>query len=274
MPSSKDKDLSPQVPKYYSLGVEKGKGYSYGLRIREIVENGWNNQDPPSNLWELLDGLIGMLEVAQSEWSESISINSLDIFSSKYIHTERLSEEKVCELLTEFLDKINDLNLSITLSLDLTPELDFQSYTEYQPQIDLFNHLFSTLISTRMKSASFNPEIILNLHDPSIYTHPTLDPYLKLAFTYGVPIIQNKLTGTVRSVPTRPSQSEPQYNIPYLRLGGPTGNADGRGVLNYACINLAHLGYDAQSEEHFFQSLEEQIQEATAHLDEHRAHYQ
>ena len=251
---------------YLFDGCIEGKGYSIGWSLPDIIE-----EYDPKTASELFALIISVTEDLSSLFIGSISYNSLDVITAPLLRDSKDSS-LLYSSLTNFLSSIKELDISASFSIDIIPPDDLaDDYAEYQTEVDMFNDVFSDVIRETCSKSVFEPSIILNLHDETIWNHSTLEKYLAIAYKYGNPIIQNKISSTIAFEFTRPRNREKDVTISYQRIGGPNGNADDTGVSGYLCLNLAKMGYDAVSEEDFFSILDAQIEEASEILETHRS---
>jgi ribonucleoside-triphosphate reductase len=253
------------------LGINPGRGHSIGWDLQKIIKDGLPNRKGPETFSDLLYLLLSLIEESESEWSGSVALNSIDVLSAPLIKKEELKKDQVKTKLCSFASSIRELELNITLSLDIIPDEELsETYSAYQTEMDVFNQGFCEAISLNMEKGYFNPVPVINIHDDRLWENQILDAYLLLSFQYGQPLIQNMLNGIISSESIRPESQEPYFDVPYMRLGGPVGNADNRGVLGYVCINLEEIATLAESEPNFFTLLDNQIDEANDILVEHR----
>jgi ribonucleoside-triphosphate reductase len=264
-------DEAERVNDHLFLGINLGKGHSVGWSLKKVIKDGLPGHDVPKNFSNLLDLLLTLFKESESEWSGSVAINSIDVLSAPLLRKEKLTKDQIEEKLCSFVSSISEMDLNITLVLDLIPDEELSDvYSVYQSEIDVFNLSLGKAISLNMESGHFNPIPVINIHDDKQWENPVLDSYLALSFQYGQPLIQNMLSGIISSESIRPESKEPNFEILYLRLGGPVGNADNCGVLGYVCINLEEIAALAESEPNFFTLLDNQVDIATDKLIEHR----
>ena len=264
-------DETEKVSDLLYLGIYPGKGHSIGWSLQKIIKDGLPDREAPETFSDLLGLLLSLFEESESEWSGSVALNSIDVLSASLIRKEGLTKDQVETKLCSFVSSICELDLNIALSLDLIPDEELsETCSGYQTEIDGFNQSLSEAISMNMEKGHFNPIPVINIHDEELWENPILDAYLALSFQYGQPLIQNMLNGIISPEPIRPEPQEPYFDVPYMRLGGPVGNAVNRGVLGYVCINLEEIAALAESEPNFFTLLDNQIDEATEILVEHR----
>lgn len=266
MPPAKPIDSNDQSVNLFN-GCVPGKGYSIGWSLSDLFYE--NN---PKSLSELFNLIISVSEQLAGEFTGPISLNSLDILSASLLG-EVPNQVQLQKTVADFFSSINEKELSISLSIDLIPPTDLITETTLQTSLDLFNDIFSAELGTMYEQGLFEPSIILNLHNEDIWDNPILDRYLRLAYSFGQPIIQNMLTSTISHESTRPLDRVKDIEVTYQRMGGPTGNADRSGVLGYVVVNLAKIGYEASSEDNFFTVLNMEIDEASRVLEKHRSDY-
>ena len=260
-----------KVSDHLFLGINLGKGHSIGWSLKKVIEDGLPGHDAPETFSDLLDILLTLFKESESEWSGSVALNSIDVLSAPLLRKENLAYDQIEEKLCSFVSSISELDLNITLSLDLIPDEELSgTYSAYQSEIDVFNQSLGKAISINMESGHFNPIPVINIHDDKQWENSVLDSYLALSFQYGQPLIQNTQNGIISSVSIRPESQDPIFEVLYLRLGGILGNADNRGVLGYVCINLEEIAALAESEPNFFTLLDNQFDIATDKLVEHR----
>jgi len=264
-------DETEKVSDLLYLGIISGKGHSVGWSLQKIIKEGLPDREAPETFSDLLGLLLSLFKESESEWSGSVALNSIDVLSAPLLRKEGLTKDQVETKLCSFVSSISELDLNITLSLDLIPDAELSvTYGVYQTEIDVFNQSLSKAISLNMENGHFNLIPVINIHDDGQWENPILDSYLALSIQYGQPIIQNMLSGIISAEQIRPEAQEPYLDIPNMRLGGPVGNADNRGVLGYVCINLEEIAALAESEPNFFTLLDNQIDDAANILVEHR----
>lgn len=250
---------------YIFNGCNPGTGYSIGWSLPQIIA-----ENDPKSVSELFTQLLDVAEGLSSQFSGPIAFNSVDVLAAPLLENDP-EKSVLSKAIVEFLSSIKENKLLVSLSIDLVPSDDLLGkLSVFQSKIDIFNEVLCSELWKMYQEGIFEPSILLNLHRDDVWSHKLLDKYLALSYRFGHPIIQNTLTSTITQEPTRPDAREIDLDIPYQRIGGPTGNADRTGVLGYVCVNMAKLAYDAQSEEDFFALLEEQIDEASRILEAHR----
>ena len=264
-------DETEKISDLLYLGIYPGKGHSIGWSLLKIIKDGLPDREAPKTFSDLLGLLLSLFKESESEWSGSVALNSLDVLSAPLIRKEGLTKDQVETKLCSFVSSICELDLNITLNLDLIPDEELSvTYSVYQTEIDVFNQSLIEAISLNMANGHFNPIPVINIHDDEQWEAPILDAYLALSFQYGQPLFQNMLNGIISSEPIRPEAQEPYFDIPNMRLGGPVGNADNRGVLGYVCINLEEIAALAESEPNFFTLLDDQFNKAADVLVKHQ----
>ncbi len=250
---------------YLYNGCVSGKGYSVGYSLSDLV-----NETHPTSVSEFFDQIIKLVNELGNEFTGPIAFNSLDIMTGKLISGDE-DPSKLRHSMNDLLENINKNDLNISLCIDLVVPDDLNDYSMYQTEIDLFNNVFCNVLQRLYENGVFKPSVILNLHNSDIWTNPILDKYLALAYQYGSPILQNKITSTITFESTRPIDRTIEPDVLYQRIGGPTGNADNTGVLGHICLNLAKMGFDAESEDDFYQIIGKQLDLASDLLEKHRA---
>jgi len=264
-------DEAEKISDNLFLGINLGKGHSIGWSLTKVIRESLPGREAPETFSGLLALLLVLFKESESEWSGSVALNSFDVLSAPLLRKEKLTNDQIEEKMSSFISSIGEMHLNITLGLDLVPDVELSDeYGVYQSEIDVFNKTFARAISISMERGRFNPIPLINLHHDKQWESPALDSYLALSFQYGQPLIQNMLSGIITSESIRPKSQRPNFEIPYLRLGGPIGNADTRGVLGYVCINLEEIAALAESEPNFFTLLDNQVNIATDILVEHR----
>lgn len=256
-------DASFVQKSYLYNGCIDGKGYSFGISLPDLIE-----KKRPKSIEELINLVITSSKEYQRRYTGPLAVNSLDIVSGALI--EGLVDSKLEELVETLLNQIHDNELPLSLVVDIIPPSDLVNYSQYQNEIDRFNEVLTSSLDQLYNSGKLGQVVYLNIHDEVLWANPILDKYLELSFKYGQPIIQNKITSTIAYEDTRPDFIDFDPDVLYVRAGGPTGNPDYIGVHGYVCINLAKIGFDAESEDDFFSILDEQVEEASMILEEHR----
>ncbi len=251
---------------YFYNGCVPGKGYSVGYSLLDLVKQG-----NPQSISELFALIINSTKEIGKEFTGPVAFNDLDLVSGKLLR----DDENSSTLLTtvdSFIRSMNEDALKVCFTLDLIPPDDMlDEFSEYQAEINQFNTILSESLKGSYEKGLFKPTLMINLHNEDIWGHSVFDNYLSLAYLYGSPVIQNRVTSTITHESTTPVDRVKDSEILYQRIGGPSGNAANTGVIGYVCLNLAKMGKDAESEEDFFHIIDKQMDEASEILEEHRS---
>lgn len=211
----------------------------------------------------------------------AVALNSFDTLLAPFIKNDNLSYEKVEQSLQNFIFSINsnsrggaepafsNLTFDITPSDDLLNQnviigneyMDF-TYKECQPEIDMLNKAFYTLM---LNGDSNNrpfayPIPTYNIHERFDWDNELNDPLFEMAGKYGYPYFANFLNSDMKPEDIRSMCCRLSLNLKELtkRNGGLFGSGDSTGSLGVVTINLPRIAYNNKNnKDSFYSSLSE-----------------
>ena len=249
----------------YTWEASSDKGYSIGLSLKTLIENGLPNHHPPKSLDELLEQMLKLINESSNEWGGSITFNSFDNHITPFLESEKPSKQRFIDQIENF-NKGIDAEKEVLITLDLIPRVGFPSSGKTQVILDAANGVILDTYRSRMEKGLFEPYFKVNLYSETDWNSQTLSKCFELSYKFGQPTYQNFITGTISPETLRPREFNPNSEVMYLRLGGVLGNSDNQSVIGYTCINLENISLEAKNEEEFYQYLDEKVAAAVSTL--------
>jgi ribonucleoside-triphosphate reductase len=244
----------------YLWEPDTDRGYSIGWNLQTIIEKGIPDHKPPKTSDELLTQMNQLAKESTTEYGQ-ITFNSLDNYLVPFLAEEKPSKLHFIQQIESFFEEIGQTG-NVTITLDLVPRNELKIVEKHQVILDAINDVIHQAYRAQMNHGHFQPSIIVNLYPETDWSQKSLNDWLELSYLYGVPTYQNFITGTISPETLRPRTYPPEKQVTYLRLGGVNSDSEDQYVIGYACINLEKIGSDADSEDHFFRLVDQQMQEA------------
>ncbi len=211
-----------------------------------MAEKGLPGDGPPRDWEEFLSQTLSLAKASREEWLGS-SFNRFDVHLSRLIGGET-EGEGLRGRLEEFLRGLAEVG-RVSLSLDV-------ARPGVGEGVEKLNLVLADVARGLMEEGCFQPALVANIYPDTRWSSPSLERWMGLSYRFGQPIFQNMATGTIRTESLdRLASEEPHMEFLHLRLGGPTGCADGQGVYGWGCINLHQLAMSVEGEEAFMEAL-------------------
>jgi len=245
----------------YLWDPDSDRGYSIGWNLQTIINKGIPNHDPPKSSDEFLKQILKLAQESNKEYGGQVTFNSLDNYLVPFLAQENPSKLHFIQQIETFFEEISQKN-NVTISLDLVPRPELKQVEKHQVILSAINDVIHQVHRAQMNRGNFYPSIIVNLYPENSWEQDSLNDWLELSYLYGSPTYQNFITGTISPETLRPRNYTPEKEVTYLRLGGTNADSETQLVTGYACINLEKAGSEAETEDHFFKLVNQQMDEA------------
>ena len=260
-------------------------GYCAGWSLRDLLLEGFNldgkcSSGPAKHFDAALGQMINFLGTLQNEWAGAQAFNNVDTYLAPFIRYDGLSYKQVKQSIQKFVFNLNTTSRwggqspFTNLTLDLVPprnlqeqavicggELTEDTYGDFEPEMQMFNKAFLEVMSEgdyHGRIFSF-PIPTYNVTEDFPWDGEIGQLLLHLAARYGVPYFQNFINSHLDPEDVRSMCCRLQMDLRELqhRTGGLFGAGDLTGSIGVVTLNLAKLGYLAESEQDLMELIGE-----------------
>ncbi len=260
-------------------------GYCAGWSLRDLLLEGFNLEGrssaaPAKHFDTALGQMVNFLGTLQNEWAGAQAFNNVDTYIAPFIRSDNLSYVEVLQFVQRFIFNLNTTSRwggqspFTNLSFDLVPpkhianepvifagEFQDSTYGEYQEEMDMFNRAFlQVMLEGDQNGRIFSfPIPTYNITEDFPWDTQIGTTLLELTAKYGVPYFQNFISSDLNPEDVRSMCCRLQMDLRELRkkTGGLFGAGDLTGSIGVVTLNLPKLAYIAQSEDEFFDLIEE-----------------
>ena len=258
--------------------------YCVGWDLKDLLLTGFKGvlgkteSKPAKHFRTALGQVVNFFYTMQGEAAGAQAFSNFDTFLAPYISYDKLNYEQVKQSLQEFLFNINTPTrvgfqtpfTNITMDL-VVPDflknepivwggaIQEQVYDEFQPEITMLNRAFAeVMIKGDANGSLFSfPIPTYNITPEFEWDNPAYDGIWEMTAKYGIPYFSNFVNSDmkpddVRSMCCRLRLDKRELN---KRGGGLFAANPLTGSVGVVTINLPKLGFEATSEENFFQRL-------------------
>ncbi len=287
--------LNQIYPKEIGDAHKKGRFHIHDLGFLSVYCVGWDLEDllltgfrgvegktqskPAKHLRAALGQIVNFFYTMQGEAAGAQAFSNFDTYLAPFIHYDHLDYEQVKQCLQEFLFNMNVPTrvgfqtpfTNITMDL-IVPEflknqpviiggkIQDKTYGEFQEQLNMFNKAYAeVMLEGDANGSVFSfPIPTYNITRDFDWNNRDYDLIWKMAAKYGIPYFSNFVNSDmdpddVRSMCCRLRLDKRELQ---KRGGGLFGANPLTGSVGVVTINLPKLGYEAKSEDDYFQRLE------------------
>ncbi len=274
-------------------------GYCAGWSLRQLLEEGFNGvpgkveSDPPKHFETALGQMVNFLGTLQNEWAGAQAFSSFDTMLAPFVKNDGLTYDQVRQGVQQFVFNLNVPSrwgmqtpfTNITLDWMVPDDMKEkhpvvggvqQSYTyaDCQTEMDLVNRAFIEVMTEGdRKGRVFTfPIPTYNITRDFAWDTPNAQLLFEMTAKYGIPYFQNFVNSTLHPSDVRSMCCRLQLDLRALKArgGGLFGSAEMTGSVGVVTINLARIGYLADSREDFFARLGRLMDLARTSLEEKR----
>jgi len=286
--------LNQIYPKEIADAHKTGRFHIHDLGFLSVYCVGWDLQDllltgfrgvegktqskPAKHLRTALGQIINFFYTMQGEAAGAQAFSNFDTYLAPFIRFDNLSYQRVKQCLQEFLFNINVPTrvgfqtpfTNITMDLEVPGFLKEQpviiggkpqneTYGDFQAELNVFNKAFAEVMLEGDASGSvFSfPIPTYNITPGFNWDNPNYEKIWEMTAKFGIPYFSNFVNSDmspddVRSMCCRLRLDKRELQ---KRGGGLFGSNPLTGSIGVVTINLPKLGYEAKSEEDFFNRL-------------------
>ncbi len=285
---------------------QNGKLHIHDLGYLSVYCVGWDLQDllisgfkgvsgkteskPARHLRTALGQIVNFFYTMQGEAAGAQAFSNFDTYLAPFIRYDKLNYKQVKQALQEFFFNINvptrvgfqtpftnvTLDLRVPEFMKDQPvihggEIQKETFADFQEEMDVFNKAFIEVMSEGDANGSvFSfPIPTYNITKDFEWENPAYDKIWEVTGKYGIPYFSNFVNSDmspddVRSMCCRLRLDKRQINNVG---GGLFGSNPLTGSVGVVTLNLPRLGYEARSEEEFFQRLDKMMELAKDSLE-------
>jgi ribonucleoside-triphosphate reductase (formate) len=254
--------------------------YCCGWDLRDLLIRGFGGVsgkvecNPPKHFRSALGQIVNFFYTIQGESAGAVAFSSFDTYLAPFIRYDGLKPKDVRQALQEFIFNMNVptrvgfqtpfTNLTMDLVVPKTladeyvviggvPCLD--TYKDFQPEMDLLNRTFAELMlegDAHGRVFTF-PIPTYNITADFDWDNPNLDAVWQMTAKYGIPYFANFVNSDLDPEDVRSMCCRLRLDNKELRKrgGGLFGANPLTGSIGVVTLNMARIGYLANSEEDF-----------------------
>lgn len=286
--------LSQLYPERISEAHKSGALHIHDLGFLSVYCVGWDLKDlltvgfrgvegkaqssPAKHLRTALGQIVNFFYTMQGEAAGAQAFSNFDTFLAPYIRYDNLNYKQVKQCLQEFLFNLNvptrvGFQTPFTnITMDLTVpdflkdehivhggEVKEEVYGDFQAEMTMLNKAFAEVMSEGDASGSLFsfPIPTYNITPDFEWNNPEYEGIWEMTAKYGIPYFSNFVNSDMKPDDVRSMCCRLRLDKRELmkRGGGLFAANPLTGSVGVVTINLPRLGYEAASEENFFQRL-------------------
>ncbi|KNF08171.1 ribonucleoside-triphosphate reductase class III catalytic subunit [Gottschalkia purinilytica] len=260
--------------------------YCCGWDLEALLNNGFKGasgkieSNPPKHLQSFLGQIVNWLYTLQGEAAGAQAVSSLDTYAAPFIYYDKLSYEEVKKIVQGFVFNLNiptrvGFQTPFTnITLDITPHPILKDvsviiggkrmdkcYGEFQKEMDMFNKAYCEVMMEgdgAERSFSF-PIPTINITRDFPWNSEVANSIMEMTRRFGTPYFANFVNSDLSPEDVRSMCCRLRLDNRELRRrgGGLFGANPLTGSINVVTINMARIGYVANSKEEFKKRVRE-----------------
>ena len=271
-------------------------GYCAGWSLRQLLQEGFNGvpgkveSKPPKHLETAVAQMVNFLGTLQNEWAGAQAFSSVDTYLAPFVRLEELDYPRVKQCFQQLVFNLNvpsrwgtqtpftNVTFDWVCPKDLRDKkpiiggqvMDF-TYGELQREMDMINRAFIEVMTEGdSKGRIFTfPIPTYNITEDFDWDSENSRKLFEMTAKYGTPYFQNFINSPLNPSDVRSMCCRLQLDLRELRSrgGGLFGSAEMTGSVGVVTINLARLGYLAETKDDFFNRLRKLMDLAKSSLE-------
>ena len=258
--------------------------YCVGWDLYDLLTEGFRGvsgkveSKPANHLRSALGQVVNFFYTLQGEAAGAQAFSNFDTLLAPFIRYDGLKYEEVEQALQEFIFNINvptrvgfqtpftNVTLDVQVpsyyadkSVIIGGELKNETYSEFQPEMDMFNKAFLKVMAKGdAKGRVFTfPIPTYNVTKDFDWDDPKLTGLWEMTAKYGVPYFSNFINSDMSPEDSRSMCCRLRIDNRELekRGGGLFGSNPLTGSVGVVTINMPRIGYLSETEEEFFDRL-------------------
>ncbi len=273
--------------------------YCVGWDLQDLLRIGFQGapgkaeSSPARHFRSALGQVVNFFYTLQGEAAGAQAFSSFDTLLAPFIHYDELTDREVKQALQEFIFNLNvatrvGFQTPFTnLTMDLQPpsalrdqpviiggQAQQEVYGDFQEEMNRLNHAFLEVMSEGdAKGRVFTfPIPTYNITADFDWDAPGLEQLWKVTAKYGLPYFSNFVNSDLDPDDARSMCCRLRLDTRHLekRGGGLFGANPLTGSIGVVTINMAALGFQADTQEDFFQRLDQLMEIARTSLETKR----
>lgn len=286
--------LNQIYPKEIGDAHKQGRLHIHDLGFLSVYCVGWDLEDllmvgfrgvegktqskPAKRLRTALGQIVNFFYTMQGEAAGAQAFSSFDTYLAPFIRYEGLAYSQVKQALQEFFFNINVPTrvgfqtpfTNVTLDLEVPEfmkhqpviiggELQNECYGEFKEEMEMFNRAFAEVMLEGDATGSIFsfPIPTYNITPDFEWNNPNYEAIWEMASKYGIPYFSNFVNSDMKPDDVRSMCCRLRLDKRELqkRGGGLFGANPLTGSIGVVTINLPKIGYEAKSEQDFFDRI-------------------
>ena len=270
--------------------------YCCGHSLEQLLRRGFGEvkervqSHPPKHLRSAVSQMVNYIGTMQGEFAGAQAFVSVDTFLAPFVRADNLSEREIEQSMQELIYGLNvpsrwgwqapfsNLGFDLTVPEDLAgkkaivggKEVDF-TYGELQPEMDMLNkgYLIQKMKGDKSGRIFTFPIDTYNLTKDFDWNSELANLLFEETGKYGIPYFSNFINSDLDPKDIRAMCCRLRLDTRELkkRGGGLFGSNPQTGSIGVVTINMNRIGYEAKSEEEFFDLLEHRMDLASQSLE-------
>jgi ribonucleoside-triphosphate reductase len=271
-------------------------GYCCGHSLEQLLRRGFGEvkervqSRPPKHLRSAISQMVNYIGTMQGEFAGAQAFVSVDTFLAPFIRVDNLSDAEIQQSMQELIYGLNvpsrwgwqapfsNLGFDLTVPNDLAEkkvivggkEMDF-TYKDVQPEMNRLNMAY---LQEKMKGDKSGriftfPIDTYNLTGDFDWDSEVANQLFEVTGKYGIPYFSNYIKSDLNPEDIRSMCCRLRLDMRELkkRGGGLFGSNPATGSIGVVTINMNRIGYEAKSEEEFFEMLSHRMDLASQSLE-------
>lgn len=272
-------------------------GYCAGWSLKQLIQEGLGGVSgkitsaPAKHLSTLCNQMVNFLGIMQNEWAGAQAFSSFDTYLAPFVKIDSLTYEQTKQCIQSFIFGINtpsrwgcqspftNITLDWTVPNDLAnlncivggEEVDF-CYKDCKKEMDMINKAFiETMIEGDANGRGFQYPIPTYSITKNFDWSETENNKLLFEMTakYGTPYFSNYINSDMEPSDVRSMCCRLRLDLRELRKksGGFFGSGESTGSIGVVTINLPRIAYNSNTEEEFYNKLDNLLDISARSLD-------
>lgn len=258
--------------------------YCVGWDLKDLLFTGFKGvtsktqSSPAKHLRTALGQVVNFFYTMQGEAAGAQAFSNFDTFLAPFIRYDKLDYTQLKQALQEFLFNLNvptrvgfqtpftNITMDLTVPDFLKHEpvvyggtITNEVYGDFQPEVSMINKAFAEVMLEGDAAGSLFsfPIPTYNITPDFNWENPAYDLIWEMTAKYGIPYFSNFVNSDMKPDDVRSMCCRLRLDKRELmkRGGGLFAANPLTGSVGVVTINMARLGYEARSEENFFQRL-------------------
>ncbi len=264
-------------------------GYCAGWSLKQLILEGFGGvphkieSSPAKHLRVAMGQMINFIGTLQNEWAGAQAFSSVDTYLAPFVRYDKLDYDTVKQCMQEFV-----YNMNVTsrwggqtpfsnITLDLNPPSDLkdqnviiggktmpETYGDFQKEMDMINKAFlEVVLKGDARGRVFTwPIPTYNITKDFEWDSEVSNLLFDISAKYGIPYFSNFINSDLSPSDVRSMCCRLRLELKDLArnvTGGLFGSGESTGSVGVVTINLPKIGYNAKTDDEFFERLDQMM---------------